>query len=221
MLVEGEPDLVLTFQGGRGTALMVQWSMGNMANLRELWLSENSLTGEIPAELSQLSELTTLNLSDNQLEGEIPRELALLENLESLFLANNRFDRTDPPGVCPPALEICIPQMATTSADAFPAELYARINFTGRPNHLPIRDPSDLGDCSPVELGPPLVNDNDSLHQGGGMRSLLNGDRQILAEAGDEKHWRRPTLEVGASLHCQARLHFETQRTPAEVLIRR
>ena len=31
--------------------------LGSLANLKELWLSENQLTGEIPAELGSLANL--------------------------------------------------------------------------------------------------------------------------------------------------------------------
>ena len=44
-------------------------------NVTGLDLSEESLTGSIPAELGDLRELQTLDLSDNSLTGEIPAEL--------------------------------------------------------------------------------------------------------------------------------------------------
>ena len=39
------------------------------------------MTGEIPAELGDLTNLTELHLSGNQLTGEIPAELGSLTNL--------------------------------------------------------------------------------------------------------------------------------------------
>ena len=44
------------------------------------------MTGEIPAELGDLSNLTELSLSGNQLTGEIPTELGDLSNLTTLSL---------------------------------------------------------------------------------------------------------------------------------------
>ena len=63
--------------------------LGNLSNLTELVLADNQLTGEIPAELGILSNLTQLILQDNQLTGEIPAELGNLSGLTHLFLSRN------------------------------------------------------------------------------------------------------------------------------------
>ena len=55
-----------------------------------LYLSGTRLTGEIPAELSQLSQLQELSLDTNRLTGEIPVELGQLTRLENLFLYSNQ-----------------------------------------------------------------------------------------------------------------------------------
>ena len=44
--------------------------LGNLSNLRELYMGSNDLTGAIPPELGNLSNLATLWLSGNQLTGE-------------------------------------------------------------------------------------------------------------------------------------------------------
>ena len=49
--------------------------MGSLSNLRGLWLNDNQLTGEIPAELGDLANLRVLYLSSNQLIGCIPARL--------------------------------------------------------------------------------------------------------------------------------------------------
>ena len=49
-------------------------------------LSENQLTGPIPAALGDLTNLERLDLSDNELTGPIPAELGGLSNLEWLAL---------------------------------------------------------------------------------------------------------------------------------------
>ncbi|KAF7051849.1 hypothetical protein CFC21_060054 [Triticum aestivum] len=52
-------------------------------------LSCNSLTGQIPEEISLLIELTGLNLSGNQLISKIPNKIGDLKRLESLDLSYN------------------------------------------------------------------------------------------------------------------------------------
>ena len=61
-----------------------------------LLLGGNQLSGEIPAELSNLSNLTGLFLGNNRLSGVIPAELGNLSNLESLFLFSNQLSGVIP-----------------------------------------------------------------------------------------------------------------------------
>ena len=64
--------------------------LGNLTNLRLLGLDGNQLTGEIPAELGSLTNLQVLSLPTNQLTGEIPAELGNLTNLRELGLGGNQ-----------------------------------------------------------------------------------------------------------------------------------
>ena len=64
--------------------------LGDLTNLEWLDLPINRLTGEIPAELGSLTNLEVLSLFDNRLTGEIPAELGDLTNLGELYLDNNR-----------------------------------------------------------------------------------------------------------------------------------
>ena len=64
--------------------------LGDLSNLEYLYLFNNQLTGEIPAELGNLTNLTHLYLYDNQLTGAIPAELGNLTNLEVLSLYDNQ-----------------------------------------------------------------------------------------------------------------------------------
>lgn len=67
---------------------------GNLDKLEVLALDGNSLRGEIPSELGNLTGLTRLALNRNNLEGRIPDSLKNLKNLSILGLANNRlYDR--------------------------------------------------------------------------------------------------------------------------------
>ena len=78
--------LYLTSKSLNGT---IPAELGNLDNLRRLWLHINNLTGEIPSELGNLDDLTELDLSDNSLTGKIPSELGNLRDLGELHLQNN------------------------------------------------------------------------------------------------------------------------------------
>ncbi|KAG6655340.1 hypothetical protein CIPAW_05G209600 [Carya illinoinensis] len=53
-------------------------------------LSSNKLHGEIPEELTSLTELSSLNLSRNNFTGSITLKIGLLQNLKSLDLSRNQ-----------------------------------------------------------------------------------------------------------------------------------
>ena len=63
--------------------------LGNLSNLQRLYLSDNQLSGEIPAELGNL---VILQLDDNELSGIIPQEICNAEYAPSV--SNNN--------LCPP-----------------------------------------------------------------------------------------------------------------------
>ena len=63
-------------------------SIGNLSNLKRLYLSDNQLSGTIPASIGNLSNLERLYLSDNQLSGSIPESIGNL-SLWSLELRGN------------------------------------------------------------------------------------------------------------------------------------
>ena len=54
---------------------MIPAELGSLANLTDLALGGNELSGEIPPELGSLVNLELLNLSQNQLSGCAPASL--------------------------------------------------------------------------------------------------------------------------------------------------
>ena len=70
--------------------------LGNLGNLKNLYLNSNQLTGSIPPELGNLGNLIYLYLHNNQLTGSIPPELSNLINLDILLLGNNRLTGSIP-----------------------------------------------------------------------------------------------------------------------------
>jgi Leucine-rich repeat (LRR) protein len=63
--------------------------LGNLVNLRGLYLNNNQLSGSIPPELGNLVNLQYLYLSGNQLSGGIPTALGDLTHLEYLHVDYN------------------------------------------------------------------------------------------------------------------------------------
>ncbi|MED6121355.1 hypothetical protein PIB30_029342 [Stylosanthes scabra] len=63
--------------------------INNLKYVVNLDLSNNSLSGSIPSEISSLSGLIGLNLSYNNLSGEIPKMIGDMKSLESIDLSHN------------------------------------------------------------------------------------------------------------------------------------
>ena len=63
--------------------------LGNLSKLKYLYLRHNSFSGEIPSELGNLSQLHRLELYSNSLSGQIPSELGNLSQLHRLELRFN------------------------------------------------------------------------------------------------------------------------------------
>jgi Leucine-rich repeat (LRR) protein len=59
-----------------------------LTNLEDLSLKKTNLTNEIPA-FTKLKKLVLLDLDNNNLSGEIPIELSELTNLKFLYLSRN------------------------------------------------------------------------------------------------------------------------------------
>ena len=71
--------------------------LGDLGNLRSLYLNDNDLSGPIPPELGYLSNLGQLILHRNSLSGPIPPELGYLSNLGQLILHRNSLSGPIPP----------------------------------------------------------------------------------------------------------------------------
>jgi len=90
-------EYIITF-GLRNKVLegVIPRAFGELYNLRDIFLSENNLTGNIPAEVFTLSKLENLDLSNNQLSGTISPDISHLTALKILLLWNNDFSGNIP-----------------------------------------------------------------------------------------------------------------------------
>ena len=70
---------------------------GNQGRAWGLDLFENRLSGQLPAELGQLTDMRVLTLDFNQLSGPIPPELGQLTDLGGLYLGYNQLSGPIPP----------------------------------------------------------------------------------------------------------------------------
>ncbi|OGY94339.1 MAG: hypothetical protein A2406_02905 [Candidatus Komeilibacteria bacterium RIFOXYC1_FULL_37_11] len=73
---------------GQGLS-QVDQSVFKQSNLRQLDVSDNQLTGALPAEIRQLQNLQILRATNNQMTG-VPAEIGQLSNLIELDLSNNQ-----------------------------------------------------------------------------------------------------------------------------------
>ena len=79
--------------GDNGLRGEIPPEIGNLTQLRELWLGNNNITGdEIPTEISGLKRLVILDFGVNEIRGTIPKWLGDLGQLHELHLDNNRFE---------------------------------------------------------------------------------------------------------------------------------
>ncbi|KAF8014534.1 hypothetical protein BT93_H0372 [Corymbia citriodora subsp. variegata] len=75
------------------------------ADLRNLYVQGNQFSGPIPEWLFSLRDLVRLNLASNNFSGEIPAGFGNLTRLRTLFLENNQFSGSIPTELKLPKLE--------------------------------------------------------------------------------------------------------------------
>ena len=86
----------LKWLGIGGVSGEIPAELANLTKLKHLRLRSARLTGPIPAEFGNLSNLYFLSVGD-QLTGEIPPELGNLRRLEELILGSNQLSGSLPP----------------------------------------------------------------------------------------------------------------------------
>lgn len=128
--------------------------LGDLSNLAWLDLDYNRLSGSIPSRLGSLDSLLVLRLGSNELTGAIPSELGDLSNLIILGLGNNRLTGSIPSELGSLSGLIRVSTWNNELSGAIPAELgrlgdLTKLNLGN--NHLSGEIPSQLGNLSSLE----------------------------------------------------------------------
>ncbi|RXZ81543.1 hypothetical protein EBB07_14565 [Paenibacillaceae bacterium] len=71
-------------------------SLSGLTDMRRLAASDNRLTGTLPAGYSAMSKLTVLDMANNDLSGSIPASYGAFEQLSKLTLSGNRLGGSIP-----------------------------------------------------------------------------------------------------------------------------
>ena len=71
--------------------------IGGLVCLEQLDLSYNNFSGQIPREIGGLKSMTILDLSWNEIDGNLPYSLGQLQLLQKMDLSSNRLDGRVPP----------------------------------------------------------------------------------------------------------------------------
>ena len=122
--------------------------LGNLSDLRELLLGDNLLSGSIPPELGSLDNLSRLELDDNELRGAIPSSLGDLTNLTWLELDDNRLD-----GEIPASLGSLINlTLLELHGNELIGEIPSSMGNLSALRYLRLLDGNRFSGCVPVEL---------------------------------------------------------------------
>ena len=128
--------------------------LGNLRHLESLWLAGNQLSGSIPPQLGQLLELTDLNLVSNEFSGSVPPELGDLNRLQFLWLVDNQLSGEIPPELGRLAELTSLDLTNNKISGSIPPELgaLARLRWLGLDrNQIEGSIPPELGNLGMVE----------------------------------------------------------------------
>ena len=137
--------------------------LGDLASLEGLNLYDNDLTGSIPASLGNLADLLRLDLSGNDLTETIPASLGNLGNLLRLDLSGNDLTETIPASLGNLGNLLTLDLSINDLTGSIPAELggLGNLQWLNLPhNQLTGSIPAQLGNLASLEL---LYLDNNQL----------------------------------------------------------
>ena len=154
--VSGTPQRVtLLYLSNQGLTGTIPAELGGLPGLMQLTLIDNQLTGTIPAALGSLTNLTQLHLFNNQLTGTIPAKLGGLTNLQGLELYDNQLTGEIPAKLGGLTNLQALHIESNQLTGAIPAELGSLTNLkwlTLHDNHLTGEIPEELGRLNNLTL---------------------------------------------------------------------
>uniref|UniRef100_A0A0E0IUH5 Receptor kinase-like protein Xa21 n=1 Tax=Oryza nivara TaxID=4536 RepID=A0A0E0IUH5_ORYNI len=123
--------------------------ISNLKNLQYFDLSKNSFTGSLPSSLGNLTELNYMNLESNSFSGRIPSTLGNLGMLELLVLSSNNFAGQVPVELFN-STAVSVDLSYNNLEGSIPQEisnLKGLIEFYAQWNKLSGEIPSTIGEC--------------------------------------------------------------------------
>ena len=127
----------------------------NLTNLTALYLRSNQLSGEIPTEIGNLTKLNYLGLGSNQLSGEIPAEIENLTKLNYLNLSQNQLSGEIPAAIGNLANLTTLFLNSNQLSGEIPAEIgnLTKLNYLGLDgNNLSGEIPATIGNLPNLTL---------------------------------------------------------------------
>ncbi|XP_075474430.1 putative LRR receptor-like serine/threonine-protein kinase At2g24230 [Primulina tabacum] len=129
------------------------WSLGSLKNLN---LSYNQISGNLPNNIGNFGKLQSLDLSFNAFYGSIPESVSSITTLQSLNLSNNMFESKIPSGItqCPwlVSIDLSANKLSGRLPEGFGAAFPNLIFFNLAENEISGRGSDFLGMNSIVHL---------------------------------------------------------------------
>ena len=195
-------DLYLTQNNLSGA---IPAALGDLTSLQNLYLWQNNLSGEIPAELGDLTSLQNLFLEDNNLSGAIPAKLGDLANLQNLYLAQNGLSGAIPAALGDLTSLLTLDLRNNNLSGAIPAklgDLASLLNLFLRDNNLSGAIPTKLGDLASLQ-NLFLRNNNLSGAIPAALGDLVSGSVKVISEG-----------PIGGRGRCGSQLTRQRRRLP-------
>ncbi|KAF8039158.1 hypothetical protein BT93_B1647 [Corymbia citriodora subsp. variegata] len=163
-------------------------SIGNLINLKNLFLQNNNISGFIPSELEKLQKLEMLDVSDNSFSGEIPSVLSHLKNLQQLKMNHNNLSGAIPASFSN-MTQLALLDLSHNNLSGPLPKLHVK-SFNLRENPMCVGRPEE--DC--VRTPPPPV--------------IFSGNNSLNSQPSGRPKSHKFALAVGSILSCMALLIF-------------